>query len=270
MPFNLSINDQSRLLEHNVKASMYRSLHRASHKSKFVAVLSVFIGIGSALISVITRIALFAEALIKGIGNLIGSIFSKQCSWKKGLQQLSHAPLHFFMIPVSLFAAALGCVSKSFYIAMSPQKSTLEYWHAHDPQAEFEHLKTKAELGQPEAMEAVGKKLLIGKGVTQDFVQALQWLQEAAEKNQPLSMALLGSMYAFGYGTAPEDDQAKYWLSLSIEKGGDDLLASLKHEARCHNQQASLALGLLYKNGWGVEANPHDANRWLKQVSPQK
>ena len=47
--------------------------------------------------------------------------------------------------------------------------------------SQFNDMRAHADKGEPEAQNALGLMYRNGRGVTQDFTQAIQWFQKAAE-----------------------------------------------------------------------------------------
>lgn len=58
-----------------------------------------------------------------------------------------------------------------------------------------------------------------GRGVKQDYQQAIQWYLKAAEQNYANSMVSLGVMYAHGQGVESSDQKALYWYQKGAELG---------------------------------------------------
>jgi TPR repeat protein len=58
-----------------------------------------------------------------------------------------------------------------------------------------------------------------GKGVQQDFKQALVWYRKAADQGLATSQCSLGGMYFKGQGVQQDDTQAAAWLRKAADQG---------------------------------------------------
>ena len=76
-----------------------------------------------------------------------------------------------------------------------------------------------AELGHAPAMLELGKMLLAGHDVPQDYTQALSWFRKAAEAGNPSAMVFVGVMTAKGIGTAKDEAQAAAWYRRGANAG---------------------------------------------------
>jgi hypothetical protein len=76
-----------------------------------------------------------------------------------------------------------------------------------------------------------------GRGVPQDYTQAIFWLRKAAEQGNANAQAALGMMYANGQGVPQDYAQALFWYRKAAEQG----------ESSAQNN-----LGVMYANGQGV------------------
>ncbi|MCL2713457.1 MAG: SEL1-like repeat protein [Alphaproteobacteria bacterium] len=66
--------------------------------------------------------------------------------------------------------------------------------------------------GDPVAQHNLGVMYEEGKGVTQDFAQALSYYRKAADQGYAPAQTSLGRMYAAGRGVARDDAQAAMWF----------------------------------------------------------
>lgn len=133
MGFNIKSVNQAEILEHTIKAAMYQKLHETSKKAEWIRLTGVGVGIVSGFLTIAKRIALIFENAIKGLANIFGACCFKQCSFKKGLQQLFYeVPRHIIILPFSIFSAALGLVGKPLKICISPEQYLLNRFNKHD------------------------------------------------------------------------------------------------------------------------------------------
>jgi TPR repeat protein len=79
----------------------------------------------------------------------------------------------------------------------------------------FQEWKPLAEAGKPEIQAAIAVMYHAGRGVNQDYQQALNWYHKAAEKGYAAAQANLGVMYAKGIGTKTDEVMAYVWYDLA-------------------------------------------------------
>jgi TPR repeat protein len=58
-----------------------------------------------------------------------------------------------------------------------------------------------------------------GRGVPQDYAQAVQWYRKAADQGVPEAQLKLGNMYYEGQGVQKDDVQAHVWWNLAAAAG---------------------------------------------------
>ncbi|WP_302992038.1 tetratricopeptide repeat protein [Barnesiella intestinihominis] len=68
----------------------------------------------------------------------------------------------------------------------------------------------------------------LGKGVLQDYTQAVYWYRKAAEQGSATAQLCLGSCYYDGIGVLVDKPQAVYWWSKAAEQGNADAIELLK------------------------------------------
>ena len=105
-----------------------------------------------------------------------------------------------------------------------------------------------AEQGNARGQGILASAYNTGSGVAQDFGEALRWARLAAEQRDVHGQTVLGFMYLNGNGVGQDDDEAARWAGLAAEQG---------HES------AQILLGMLHINGRGVEQNDVSAYMWL-------
>jgi hypothetical protein len=134
MKFSMKTLTQSQDVENYLKARMYQKLHAASKKTGWVRLTGPGVGLASGLMTIAKRVAIIGEAIIKGVGNLFGAPFSKQCSLKHGLANIFLVlPANILCLPFSITSAVVGLFSKTIFMACNPKSYTYERWRAHDP-----------------------------------------------------------------------------------------------------------------------------------------
>ena len=97
--------------------------------------------------------------------------------------------------------------------------------------------KVKAKQGDAGAPYYLGVMYAYGKGVVQDYKEAVVWYRKAAEQGFASAQYYLGVMYRNGEGVLQDYKQAVKWYRKAAEQG---------------HAKAQYNLGLRYANGQGV------------------
>jgi len=87
-----------------------------------------------------------------------------------------------------------------------------------------------------------------GRGVTQNYAEALKWYRLAANQGYADAQKELGHMYVVGHGMPENDAEAAKWFRKAAEQG---------------NENAQWFLGSMYANAQGVPQNYAEAIKWL-------
>src|SRR6516165_514271 len=98
-----------------------------------------------------------------------------------------------------------------------------------------------------EAQFRLGEHYYSGKGVPQNYAEAIKWFRLAAEQGLDRAQFVLGKSYQDGRGVPQNYVEAEKWLRLAAERG----LAV-----------AQLDLGSLYAVGQGVPQDYGEAAKW--------
>ncbi len=93
-----------------------------------------------------------------------------------------------------------------------------------------------------------------GRGVPQDYKQAVAWYRKAAEQGHAKAQHNLGIMYKYGQGVPQNYKKAAAWYRKAAEQG---------HRVAQNN------LGVMYKNGQGVPQNYKQATTWYRKAAKQ-
>jgi len=104
-----------------------------------------------------------------------------------------------------------------------------------------------ANLNYAPAQFNLGNMYHDGDGVPQDYIQALSWYTKAANQNDADAQYNLGIMYANGRGVPQDDKQAVNWYAKA---------------ANLNYAPAQLNLGVMYANGQGVPQDYKQAYVW--------
>ena len=106
-------------------------------------------------------------------------------------------------------------------------------------------LRQTALNGDPQAQFELGQMYEFGRGVPQDYQQALTHYQAAAESGLAQAEYSIGLLYEHGRGVTADATIAADWYELAAEKG---------------DTWAMNNLAMLYSYGKGVEASEDRAN----------
>ena len=90
-----------------------------------------------------------------------------------------------------------------------------------------------------------------GKGVSQNYTEALKWFGKAARQNSPKSQHNIGVIYASGLGVPQDNIKAYAWMSLAhsngYKKSKDTILILNKAMTASEMQQAEVEAAKLRK-----------------------
>jgi TPR repeat protein len=115
-------------------------------------------------------------------------------------------------------------------------------------------LTRSAKLGSPLAQRLLGVMYTQGKGVAQNYTEALKWYRMAAEQGDAESQSFVGWMYGAGKGVTQNYQEASKWCRMAAEQG---------------DAEAQHNLGALYERGDGVEQSDQKALKWYRLSADQ-
>lgn len=134
-------------------------------------------------------------------------------------------------------------------------------WSAHKKQlieqklvADAKAYRASAEQGDAESQFKLGSMYFYGKGVPQDYSEALVWYRKAANQGNANAEFNLGSMYYRGTGVKQDYADAIRWVRSSADQG---------------NKRAQDGMGIAYYYGNGVSRDYSEAIRWYKKSADQ-
>ena len=91
------------------------------------------------------------------------------------------------------------------------------------PKADLNSLRKAAEQGHAAAQRYLGFVYSDGRGVPQDFVEAVRWSRLAAEQGDATAQYSLGALYANGEGVTQDYVEAHKWDNLAASRAtGND------------------------------------------------
>ena len=112
--------------------------------------------------------------------------------------------------------------------------------------------KPLAVQGDPRAQFNVGLMYEDGRGVVQNYREALQWYKIAAQQGNARAQNNIGFLYCYGRGVQQDFQEALTWYRLSAEQ---------------NFPRAQFNIGLMYDEGMGVEQNFPEARKWYRLAS---
>jgi hypothetical protein len=111
-----------------------------------------------------------------------------------------------------------------------------------------------AAQGNARAQNDIGFMYTYGKGVKEDYEEAVKWYGKAADQGFSTAQYLLGIMYFTGKGV-PQSDQIALELFMKAASQGD--------------YGAQYTLGLMYEHGKGVRQSYATAVQWYRKAVAQ-
>ncbi|KAI8883261.1 HCP-like protein, partial [Backusella circina FSU 941] len=124
-----------------------------------------------------------------------------------------------------------------------------------------------------------------GDGVDQDYKKALAYYKEAVEARNNGTCYNLGLMYYYGKGVEVDFQKAITWFTKAVEnksitdsshifiqdrnKYSDDVNTHKEREYVLRKEdfgyeKAHYYLGLMYRNGYGIQQDENDAKKYVK------
>jgi len=119
---------------------------------------------------------------------------------------------------------------------------------------EIDALLGPAEAGDAQAQFALGSHYFDGRGVAQDYGQALAWYRKSADQNYAPALNQLGYMQQHKLGLPLNYKRALYFYRLAASKG---------------YARAEYNLGAMYQSGLGVKRDPKQAFGWFGKAADQ-
>ncbi|MBP7464482.1 MAG: SEL1-like repeat protein, partial [Bacteroidales bacterium] len=83
----------------------------------------------------------------------------------------------------------------------------------------FDEMKSSAESGNAISQCNLGYMYASGKGVSQDYYEALKWYRKSAEQGYARAQCNLGNMYCNGEGVSQDKTEAVNWYRKAAEQG---------------------------------------------------
>ena len=141
-----------------------------------------------------------------------------------------------------------------------------------------------AAKGDPSASFEVATRFAEGRGIKQDFKQAMTWYQRASAKGSAIAQYRLGTLYERGLGTPIDTTRARLWYKRAADQGNVKAMHNLAVLSAGNGQAApdyataakffkdaaergladsQFNLGVLHENGLGVAKDAQAAYLWF-------
>ncbi len=139
---------------------------------------------------------------------------------------------------------------------------TVGFWWLHEREkvtelklAEAANLcRARAEQGDPKAQSNLASMYFHGRGVPQDYGEALRWYRRAADQGDAKGEDGLALMYSQGQGIPQDYSEALRWYRKAADQG---------------YPKAEYNLGNMYYYGRGVPQDRAEAVRWYRKAADQ-
>lgn len=119
---------------------------------------------------------------------------------------------------------------------------------------EIAALQVKATAGDAEAQFSLGMAYEFGRGVPQDYPEAVSWYRKAANQSHAGAQYCLGYAYFQGQGVPQDDVQAAAWWRKAADQGF---------------VRAQSNLAVMYETGEGVPEDDVQAVSWYRKAADQ-
>ena len=145
-------------------------------------------------------------------------------------------------------------------------------------------LRMAAAKGDASAAFEVASRLAEGRGIKQDFKQAMVWYQRSAAKGLAVAQYRLGTLYERGLGTNVDAARARIWYKRAADQGNVKAMHNMAVLSAGNDQaqpdyataakwfkeaadrglaDSQFNLGVLTENGLGVAKDPRAAYVWF-------
>lgn len=144
-------------------------------------------------------------------------------------------------------------------------------------------LRRAADQEHVDSQFLLGSAYLNGAGVEVCYEKALLWTEKAAHQGNKEAQKNLAAMYENGLGVEKSREKAVHWMEAALSRdpsheeenshslSTDEVnrLVTITNAANDGDVKAQFILGLMYRNGEGVEQDYSSAFFWLKRASDQ-
>ncbi len=149
------------------------------------------------------------------------------------------------IIGILLIFGLAGCASGNYQKGLAAAQQG-------DYSAALAQWRPLAERGDADAQYQLGLAYRHGRGVKQDYPEAVRWFRLGEAQFHPGSLNQLGEMYE---------------AALGLDAAEDEALKRYRDAAALSDRDAWANLGHAYESGVGVEVNYDEARRWYERAA---
>jgi TPR repeat protein len=157
------------------------------------------------------------------------------------------------MVGAALAAALVGTVISGAALS-GPLEDAAAAYNRGDDTTVMRIIRPLAHQGNATAQVRLGVMYYHGRGVPQNYPEAVKWFLKAADQGNAGAQYNLGVMYAKGQGLPQNYPEAVKWYRKAADQG---------------NAGAQANLGVMYDNGRGVPQNYTEAVKWYRKAADQ-
>jgi len=107
----------------------------------------------------------------------------------------------------------------------------------------------RQDAGDPVAMRRTGAFFELGRGVPQDYAEAMRWYRRAEAAGDATALVNIGRLYDRGHGVPQSYGEALNWYRKAAAAG---------------QPSGMLNIGMMYSSGEGVPRDNNEAYRWFQ------
>jgi len=128
-----------------------------------------------------------------------------------------------------------------------------------------------ADQGNAKGQNDLGVMYEWGWGVPQDYTEAEMWYRKAADQGEPRAQYNLGMMYGIGHGNGQGAENQGDFAGQSVRTDRDDAEAVRWYRMAADQGDAAgqFALGVVYEMGMGVPQDYTEAAKWYRKSADQ-
>ena len=155
----------------------------------------------------------------------------------------------------------------------------------------IDQLQQSADNGSAGAQIALGICYYYGRGVNQNYEEAVKWFRKAAEQENAAAYSNLGVCYEKGRGVERNAEEAAKWYrkaanqenataqtnlgncyynGCGVEQSSEEAVKWYLKAAEKGNADAQFNLGVCYGNGHGVDRSAEEAVKWYRKAAEQE
>lgn len=125
--------------------------------------------------------------------------------------------------------------------------------YSDQPKRAFECYYRAASLGDAWGQYVVGDMYSCGKGVPQNYSEAMRWFKMSANQGDPMALFNVGHMYENGRGVPSDRSEAIKWYQKAAEKGHDGAKDRLLSLLEKKEEQLEISVGRRISEGMSNE-----------------